>query len=70
MTLVKPPHLVDIEGTLLSPEVLFQRIYNPRKKTVISNLPLTGNAQYSFGQCEIYVLDCIQHPRNQGRSHS
>lgn len=41
MILVKPLHLVDIEGIALSPDVLFHRIYNPRKKTVLSNLLLT-----------------------------
>lgn len=61
---------VDVEGTILSPEILFQRVYNLGKKAVINSFPLTGNAQYIFGQCESYVSDYVQCPGNQGRRYS
>lgn len=56
------PQSVDIEGTIPSPAVFFQRIYNIEKT---DNLPLTGNVQHISGQCEIYVLEYIRCLGNQ-----
>lgn len=49
---------MDIEGTVVSPAVSFQRLHN-LEKIVMDNLPLTGNVQYISGKSEIYLSEYV-----------